>query len=621
MPTPSLLTYAINTTPKVFTVGQAGAALAVLATNLTHAPVAIQEIKINILAGSADADLTNEPVNIVPAAPNGWSVSKGNASGGYEFVFVPPITASMYSLPPGSSLSFALNNIALNAAPSTTTITVTESSTATPVTLPVSIWPDGWGDISFSASPADLTATGKKNVTLEWDGPIGATYQIQYINQATQQIVNIPAIGELPFSNSGVYPSTQQPALLVPATTVFTLSVTETISGVNYHRQLQAIVSVAETLSIISFTGQVVYNNGIPALELNWQTNDATYVTISGSDVQLTTNTSAPYSISPPFTSSYSITAYGVNGQSVKSAIIQLGWHICQTVNVSTRSIGIAVTPNSTYALMVSGYSGTLQVMTLNNFTVIDTITNGIMGPGAVATLPNNTPSALFLNGDNTVCVLSLNNFAITQTIVVGANPSMIAVTHDGSYAMTPNNSSNNVSIISLSNYTVTNTVAVGSVPYAAAFSPNGAYAFVTNLMDNTLSVILMSNFTVVSTVAVNGRPFAVAVTNDSNYALVVNNNTSIVTVIRTSDFTVIKTINVGNWPQNIAMTPDGNFALVANTGDNTLSVIRISDFTICQTVKVGVAPNAMAVTSDCSYALTVDFLGGTVTVLSLTVL
>jgi len=633
MPTSALLTYSIGSTPNLLTANYPDAVITLLATNLSPAPVPIQQLSIAILAGNSDADLTNDPDGIVPEAPETtWSVSKGRERAKYKFVFVAPAS---FVLGQGKALTFILKSIALNDVAATTTVTVTEDSGNQPSVsqdLTVSIWPEGWGIVDFWADETDLPAGGG-GVTLNWNGPAQADYTIQYTDPSTQKIIIIDSSDNAALGNNGSYPSTGAPALSITANTVFTLSVKETINGIKYGSQPQVAITVAEGVpAITSFTGQVVYNNGVPTLELNWETSNVSNVTLNGSDVQLAPNTStktksaSPYLVSPPFATDYYITAYGPNNQSIQSANIQIGWAVSQTIPVNHGATNITITPNNTYALVVCHYSNTLQVIELNNFKIIAENDIGFdnsfgLSAWGVATIPNNTSTALIVKNMLNIGVLSLDSFEITQTLEVPAIPTMIAVKPDGKYAMVTSTGLNNVSLILLSNFSIVNKVAVGNSPSTVCFSPNGAYAYVVNQSDCTLSVIQMSDFTVVvQRIVISGVPNGAVVTSDGNYILVaVNSISGAVWVINTNDFTSTQ-IAVGNNPQAIALTPGGKFAMVTNTGDTTVSVISIADFTVCQTVEIGQSTNNIAIASNGNYALTTSY-PGIVSVLSLTVL
>ncbi|MEL7425049.1 MAG: hypothetical protein AAFN81_18830, partial [Bacteroidota bacterium] len=88
---PTLLTYAIQTTPTPLTAGATDGSLTFLATNETDNPVSIEGISISIPVGTEADQLTKLPASIAVQCPEGWKESPPNKSepGVYKIIFVP----------------------------------------------------------------------------------------------------------------------------------------------------------------------------------------------------------------------------------------------------------------------------------------------------------------------------------------------------------------------------------------------------------------------------------------------------------------------------------------------------------------------------------------------------
>ncbi|MEV0946119.1 YncE family protein, partial [Rhodococcus sp. NPDC049939] len=151
---------------------------------------------------------------------------------------------------------------------------------------------------------------------------------------------------------------------------------------------------------------------------------------------------------------------------------------------------------------------------------------------------------------------------------------------------------------------TVTTTVDVGAYPTGVAITPDGTRAYVTNLFDNTVSVIDTTTNTVTDTIDLGRhRAYEVAITPDGTRAYVTNHGEyGKVSVIDTATNTVTDTVDVGDSPYGVAITPDGTRAYVANEGDDSVSVIDTATNAVTTTIDVDAGlfgPKGMAITPD----------------------
>jgi hypothetical protein len=183
-----LLTYALSTTPSTLKAGQQNAILTFVATNTTANSVAVAGISITIPVGNSAIALTNTPTSISQIPPNQWTINPPNNSShrSTTLIFVPSgEKGTTYTIPARSSLVFVLTNIQVNNISGPVLFTITEGSSGNP-TQPITLskFPAGWGNVNFSVEPTNINAGS--NVMLTWDGPNGATYSIQYADDAGQ---------------------------------------------------------------------------------------------------------------------------------------------------------------------------------------------------------------------------------------------------------------------------------------------------------------------------------------------------------------------------------------------------------------------------------------------------
>ncbi len=205
------------------------------------------------------------------------------------------------------------------------------------------------------------------------------------------------------------------------------------------------------------------------------------------------------------------------------------------------------------------------------------------------------------------------------QTVAVGAGPSGVAASSDGTRVYVTNASGNSVSVIDTSTKLVIATIAdVGNFPVALAVSPDDRWAYVANAYGGTVAVIDTTTNSVTATFDVGSAPAAVVVSSDGRRVYVANAGTDDVTVIDTVDGAVIATVAVGATPEAVALSTDGSRAYVANAQGNSVSVIDTATNTVAAVIGLDGAttPGGLAVSPDGRRVYVVGYQNGTVSVI-----
>lgn len=269
-PSPPLLRYVLTSAPFPLVASASSsnpdrAVLTIVVSNPTINPVPLEGIKVQI-----PLDLTDQPGNIGPVPPPEWKydTSSSDPAAG-AFVFEPNNPPFKVTGP----LAFVFENVVISTQPGLSIITVKDSTPAT-VDLQATKFPNGWGEVLFWASDPNLPYPGAAE--LNWDGPDGAGYELDYYTPQTN-VVKVPGLG-----HTGKYPPppagfSGQTGFPLQQTTIFTLNVDETISARSYHAQKQITVTVAAPApKILSFTGQQLDpKKGLPTLRLSWSLEHA----------------------------------------------------------------------------------------------------------------------------------------------------------------------------------------------------------------------------------------------------------------------------------------------------------------------------------------------------------
>jgi len=608
-----LLNYAIHTNPNPLTAGLTNGGFTLLATNPTNNPISIEGIEITIQVGTSSDKLTNQAAQIAVGIPAGWKQNTSPQSPGlYSFLFVPQ-TGTSLTISPGDSVYFTLSNIALNNIAGVTEITIKEGSSGYPtISKSVSIFPSGWGGVSFNlVSASNLPGPG--NVILNWSGPAGATYSIQYLDPPST-VIDIPAPGEPVLSNVGIYPGVKQPALTISQTTTFTLSVSEVVNGILLETTPQVTVSVAQLPPVIDhFTGTITQGpNGELAIKLSWSTQHAAIVQGSWTSNTLDANPTSPTIINNPSSASYFIKAVSSNGTESPPSTITLEW---QLGNLITSNIGVGnfvITPDNQYALCVSNNSSDISVFELPGMNFIQSITVG-NDPIIITVTPNGNYAFVNSKLGTAFWVINLNNLNVLPQVINtgfspgGFSPLSFAVAPGSNQLLITDNNSVNVEVYDINNIAAPpQVIQANAALYGTVFSTSGDYAFAAALYNNQVFAFPLYNLSLPTQIIDTGAaPYSLVASG--NYVFSINQNGNSVSAVNINNLSApAQTIPVGMFPSGAVVTPDGNYLFVANTNSNNVSVIDVNNLSAPPvTIGVNPGPSGIGISPDGNYVFT----------------
>jgi hypothetical protein len=278
-PAPELV-YTMTTVPDAVVAGATGVQIIITAINPSPDPddetVGINSITIQMPIGDGQNQLSQAADMSPSQAPENWTLTTNTSTGFVQFVYAP-------AKPPAEigsgGLQFTFTNVNINDPPGIAEIDLTENNADYTAVQPFYLtkFPSSWSTISFWVDPANIPYQG--GTTLNWSGPDGPTYTIQYMDYDTNTTVNIPAAGQQPLANQGTYPGTGQ-SLPLMHTTAFTFNATQTINGQNIQRQFQQTVTVGVPQpQIQSFSGalQQKTTTSPRTIDLSWACTNTTY--------------------------------------------------------------------------------------------------------------------------------------------------------------------------------------------------------------------------------------------------------------------------------------------------------------------------------------------------------
>ncbi len=200
-----------------------------------------------------------------------------------------------------------------------------------------------------------------------------------------------------------------------------------------------------------------------------------------------------------------------------------------------------------------------------------------------------------------------------------GDTPYRIAISPDGTRAVTSNSLSENMSIIDLTTYSVDTIIDLGEKCDAVGITHDSQWAIMGGYDLNTIKLINLSTNEFVTSVTTGQRPLMVAIAPEDDYAYIGNlkqNSVSFVELNGASS-TEIADIPTGviglTWAANgvrssVEVDPTGQYVLVAASFADKVQVIDIQAQQVVADIPVGTFPLKIAFNSSGEYAAVTNY-------------
>ncbi len=252
---------------------------------------------------------------------------------------------------------------------------------------------------------------------------------------------------------------------------------------------------------------------------------------------------------------------------------------VTHSVNVGERPLGFAIAEEGKTALVACKDSGTVAVVDLEDFRVVDEIRVG-GAPNFVAMSPMGYRAYATNYGrtrEGQLHIIDVRARALTATLKIGSSPFGIAVSPTTEMVFVLVSGNNEVWAIDPERESVVQKIAVGEAPDGIAITPDGKRIFVANSGTNDLSVIDTAMMRVLVTIPIGKKPFGVAVSPDGKKVFVVNSGSRTVSVLPADlsslDF---QTFSVDKGPTDIKAGQDNKTVYVVNELANSIVVAEI---------------------------------------------
>ena len=168
------------------------------------------------------------------------------------------------------------------------------------------------------------------------------------------------------------------------------------------------------------------------------------------------------------------------------------------------------------------------------------------------------------------------NDITAAPPADVHRSPVDLALSSDGKWLVTANESSDSVSLIRTADQKLLDEISCGKHPADIEFSSDGKTVLVTATWSGDVNILRISDdrLRLVGTIHVGFDPCGLAVMPDGTRAFVGLTATGEVAEIDLLSLSVRKRISVGNWPRYLTLSPDGSRLAVGCAGDGRIHVL-----------------------------------------------
>lgn len=222
---------------------------------------------------------------------------------------------------------------------------------------------------------------------------------------------------------------------------------------------------------------------------------------------------------------------------------------------------------------------------------------------------------------------IQFNGKELTGWPPEGDTPYRIAISPDGSKAITSNSLSENMSIIDLTSYSVDTIIDLDEKCDAVGITHDSQWGIMGGYDLNTIKIIDLVNNEFVTSVHTGQRPLMVAIAPDDSFAYIGNLKQNSVSFVElngatSAEITEIPTGIIGlSWAafgvrSSVEVDPTGQYVLVAASFADQVQVIDIDQEQIVANLNVGTFPLKIAFNATGDYAVVTNYSGDTYSIL-----
>lgn len=183
--------------------------------------------------------------------------------------------------------------------------------------------------------------------------------------------------------------------------------------------------------------------------------------------------------------------------------------------------------------------------------------------------------------------IIDLSDYTVAAVLDLGEKSDAIGITYDSQWAIMGGYDLNTIKIIDLEDNELAGTLYTGQRPLMVAIAPDDEFAYIGNLKQNSVSFVELngassSEIAEIPTGVIGlswaayGVRSSVEVDPTGQYVLVAASFADQVQVIDVAQQQIVANLNVGTFPLKIAFNDDGTYAAVTNYNSDSFSIIHV---------------------------------------------
>ncbi len=207
--------------------------------------------------------------------------------------------------------------------------------------------------------------------------------------------------------------------------------------------------------------------------------------------------------------------------------------------------------------------------------------------PYRIAISPDGTRAVTSNSISQNASIINLETYEVEAILELEEGCDALAITHDSQWAVMGGYDLNTIKLIDLSANEYVASVYTGQRPLMVAIAPDDSHAYIGNLKQNSVSFVELDGAASSEIVeiptgviglswAAYGVRSSVEVDPTGQYVLVAASFEDQVQVIDIAQQQIVANLPVGTFPLKIAFNADGDYAAVTNYSNDTYSIIHV---------------------------------------------
>ena len=185
-------------------------------------------------------------------------------------------------------------------------------------------------------------------------------------------------------------------------------------------------------------------------------------------------------------------------------------------ISVGKTPKGVKIHPIQNIAFVANENSGTISVIDLSNWKIINEIPVGKV-PHNIVFHPNGLTAYVTIQGGDEIAIIDVTSLVKTDAISVGKLPHNLDITPDGKYLFVTNIGTNDVAVIDLKENEIVKRIPVSTGHHGIDIPPFGDQVFVSGIGDDKVNVIDTTSLDLIKQIVVGKGPHGLRTDQNTN--------------------------------------------------------------------------------------------------------